>query len=186
MNHYFNLDELRKEMSDSRLFTSRFEKMLTFKLNNLKELCGRLPKDNEVFFIETRKSFTAFTFIVYLIKNAGRVKHLYIATYSTNERIINALIRWRDKGLIDNIHLHISETIKFRMPKIYERLVILQQDGVIELSFAWSHKKVTCMETSSGCYVVEGSGNYGENAMEEQYVFLKNKEVYEFRSGRIS
>ena len=42
------------------------------------------------------------------------------------------------------------------------------------------------MDTAAGCYVVEGSGNYGENAMEEQYVFLKSKKIYEFRSGRIS
>ena len=185
MSYYFSLEELRQEMTDSRLFSRRFETMLTFKLNSLKELCGRLPGDNEAFFIETQKSFTAFTFIVYLIRYAGRVNHLYIATYSTNERIINALLRWREKELIGSIHLHISETIKFRMPKIFVRLVQLHQDGVIELSFAWSHKKITCLDTSAGFFVVEGSGNYGENAMEEQYVFLKNKEVYEFRSGRI-
>ncbi len=166
MSYYFNLEELRQEMSDSRFFSRRFETM-----------CGRLPRENEAFFIETKKSFTAFTFIVYLIKNAGQVRHLYIATYSTNERIINALLRWREKGLIGSIHLHISET--------YERLMLLHQDGEIELSFAWSHKKITCLDTSAGFFVVEGSGNYGENAMEEQYVFLKNKEVYEFRSGRI-
>ena len=86
MSYYFNLEELRKEMSDSRIFTRRFETMLTFKLNSLKELCGRLPKENEAFFIETKKSFTAFTFIVYLIKHAGQVNHLYVATYSTNVR----------------------------------------------------------------------------------------------------
>lgn len=96
------------------------------------------------------------------------------------------LLRWQDKGVIGNIHLHISETIKFRMPKIFERLMALQRDGTIQLSFAWSHKKITCMDTAAGCYVVEGSGNYGENAMEEQYVFLKSKKIYEFRSGRIS
>lgn len=105
MSYYFNLEELRREMSDARLFSRRFETMLTFKLNSLKELCGRLPRENEAFFIETKKSFTAFTFIVYLIKNAGQVRHLYIATYSTNERIINALLRWREKGLIGSIHL---------------------------------------------------------------------------------
>ena len=179
MSYYFNLEELRREMSDARLFSRRFETMLTFKLNSLKELCGRLPRENEAFFIETKKSFTAFTFIVYLIKNAGQVRHLYIATYSTNERIINALLRWREKGLIGSIHLHISETIKFRMPKIYERLMQLHQNGEIELSFAWSHKKITCLDTSAGFFVVEGSGNYGENAMEEQYS-LKTKKCMSF------
>ncbi len=185
MRYYFDLNDLQKEMSDSRYYSRYFETMLTYKVKSLKELCGRLPGKNEVFFIETVKSFTAFTFIVYIMKNAGYVKHLYIATYSTNERIINALLRWKSKGLIGDIHLHMSETIQFRMPKIYERLINLQRDGIIELTFAWSHKKITCLDTAVGHFVVEGSGNYGENAMEEQYAFLQNKEVYEFRCGRI-
>ena len=42
MSYYFNLEELRKEMSDSRIFTRRFETMLTFKLNSLKEFSGQL------------------------------------------------------------------------------------------------------------------------------------------------
>ncbi len=185
MSYYYDLNDLHQELRESRIYSKRFEMMLTSKLNNLKELWGRLPGDNEVFFIETKKSFTAFTFIVYLMRHAGYVKHLYIATYSTNERIINALLRWKDRGEIGEIHLHISETIKFRMPKIFERLMELHNEGIIVLTFAWTHKKITCLETDSGCYVVEGSGNYGENAMEEQYVFLKNKQVYEFRCGRI-
>lgn len=181
MNKYFNIYDVQTEMLKSKIYSHRFEIMMEFKLNNLKELCGRLPNENEIFFIETKKSFTAFTFIVYLVQHTGYISNLYIATYSTNERIINALLKWKEKGKLGNIHLHISETIKFRMPKIYERLLQLKKDGTIILSFAWSHKKITCMETSSGCFVVEGSGNYGENAMEEQYIFLKSKQVYEFR-----
>ena len=49
MSYYFSLKELRQEMTDSRLFSRRFETMLTFKLNSLKELCGRLPGDNEAY-----------------------------------------------------------------------------------------------------------------------------------------
>lgn len=186
MSYYFNLEELRRELQASKMYSKRFEIMLSFKLNNLNELCNRLPEENEIFFIETKKSFTAFTFIVYVLKHVGSLNHLYIATYSTNERIINALLRWKDKGMIGSIHLHISETIKFRMPKIFQRLMALAEEGTIELSFAWSHKKITCLHTDLGCYVVEGSGNYGENALEEQYVFLRSKQIYEFRSGRIS
>ena len=70
-------------MRDAKMFSRRFEMLYTFKLNNLKELCGRLPNDDEIFFIETKKSFTAFTFIVYLVKHVGYIEHLYIATYST-------------------------------------------------------------------------------------------------------
>ncbi|KAA6321092.1 hypothetical protein EZS27_029216 [termite gut metagenome] len=71
------------------------------------------------------------------------------------------------------------------MPAIFERLTGLRDNHIIELSFAWSYKKVTGMQTANGEYfVVEGSGNYGENALEEQYVFLQNKQIYEFRIGK--
>lgn len=92
-NRYFDLQDLLVEVRHSRFYSERFAHAQVFKLNNLRELCGRLPDDNEAFFIETRKSFTAFTFIVYLIRHAGYVRHLYIATYSTNARVINALLR---------------------------------------------------------------------------------------------
>lgn len=183
MNEYFDLSDLRQELSDSRFYSHSFARKQQFKVNALKELCGRLPEEDEIFFIETQKSFSAFTFIVYLLRCAGHINRLYIATYSTNERIINALLKWRDKGALDNIHLHISETIKFRMPRIFERLEQLASEGVIQLSFAWSHKKITCVDTPLGQFVVEGSGNYGENALEEQYIFLKSRAIYEFRSG---
>lgn len=87
--------------------------------------------------------------------------------------------------MLGDIHLHVSETLQFRMPKVFARLVELQRCGVITLTYSWSHKKITCLDTPCGQFVVEGSGNYGENSMEEQYVFLKNKKVYEFRSQRI-
>ena len=96
--YYFDLKDLQREMTDSYLYSQRFESILTFKLNSLKELCGRLPGEGEAFFIETKKSFTAFTFIVYLIRHAGRINNLYVATYSTNERVINALLHWKGKG----------------------------------------------------------------------------------------
>ena len=183
MKRYFELKELFAQVRKSRMFSTRFEHVQTYKVNNLKELCGKLPSDGEGYFIETRKSFTAFTFIAYLVKNAGYVKHIYVATYSTNDRIINALLRYKEKGLIGTIHLHISETIKFRMPQVFKRLKELDSDGVITLTYAWTHKKITCLETEVGHFVVEGSGNYGENALEEQYLFIKSKQVYEFRIG---
>lgn len=183
---YFSIDELIKEKNDARLYSAKFERLHIFRLRNLKDLCGRLPDDDEVFFIETTKSFNAFTFIVYLIRHAGRVDHLFIATYSINDRIISALLRWADVNLIGKIEIEISETIRFRMPKIHVRLEHLAKNGRLKIRYSWTHRKVTCIRTGIGNYVVEGSGNYGENAMKEQYVFCKSKKVYEFRYNQES
>ena len=53
MGYYFSLDDLKREMMDSCFYSQRFESLLTFKLDSLRELCGRLPEENEIFFIET-------------------------------------------------------------------------------------------------------------------------------------
>lgn len=182
MNEYFNISDLENELSENRMFADSFENTLFFKIESLKKLTKRLPEPGEIFFIETLKSFSAFTFIAYVLKSTGHISELYIATYSTNERIINALERYFKNGQIEHIHLHISETIRYRMPDIFERLLDLQDKGVIGLSTEWSHMKVTCMKTPSGYYVVEGSGNYGENALQEQYIFLNSQKVYDFRA----
>ena len=55
MNKYFNLDELFAEVRQSRLYSQRFENILCFKLNNLRELCGRLPDNNEAFSLKPGK-----------------------------------------------------------------------------------------------------------------------------------
>jgi len=182
---YFDLSELEAERLKSRRFLDAFDIEMMFKVDSLRQITGKLPQPGEIFFVETSKSFTAFTFIVHVLKAVGHIHHVYIATYSTNERVINALLRYLDKGRIGSIHLHISETLRYRMPHVYNRLVSLMEDGTIELSFAWTHKKITCMDTPAGAFVVEGSGNYGENALEEQYIFLNSKKVYEFRCGKI-
>ena len=182
---YFDLADLEAELSRSRRFLDSFDVEMLFKVDSLKQLTRRLPRRGEIFFIETTKSFTAFTFIVHVLKAVGYIHHLYIATYSTNERIINALLRYRDRGQLESIHLHISETLRFRMPDIYQRLLDLHDKGILQLTFAWTHKKVTCMDTPQGAFVVEGSGNYGENALEEQYIFIQSEKVYEFRSGQV-
>lgn len=182
---YFSLEEVKEERHNARLYSARFERLHFFRIQNLKELCGRMPDEEELFFIETKKSFNAFTFIVYLIRHAGVIENLFIATYSINDRIINSLMRWKDNGLIYNVEIEISASIKFRMPHIYERLNLLAKNNKIAVTYEWTHRKVTCIKTTSGMFVVEGSGNYGENAMLEQYIFCKSKKVYEFRYNKV-
>lgn len=179
--YYFDVSELANEQESRKFFSAYYEQQLTARVNRLAELCGRLPQNGEVFFIETKKSFSAFAFVAYVLHQVGHIDHLYIATYSTNQRIINAILRWMDKDYIDTLHFHVSETLQFRMPEVWRRLKQLSDEGRIKLTTAWSHKKVACMKTPSGHYVVEGSGNYGENSLQEQYIFIKSEQVCQFR-----
>lgn len=181
--YYFDIGDLGGSRERMRMQNVWYERTLNARVDRLSQLCGRLPQERELFFIETQKSFSAFAFVAYVLRHAGRIDHLYIATYSTNERILRALLRWIDKGQIGTLHLHVSETLRFRMPALWQRLSRLADEGRLKLTTAWSHKKVACMDTPEGQFVVEGSGNYGDNSLQEQYVFLRSAEVCAFRMG---
>lgn len=47
--------------------------------------------------------------------------------------------------------------------------------------FTWSHAKVAMLETKDDFFVIEGSGNWSENACYEQYVFANSKGLFNFR-----
>ena len=51
----------------------------------------------------------------------------------------------------------------------------------IKVLYAWSHAKVCIMKTHDFHFVIEGSGNWAENAHYEQYLFANSKGLYDFR-----
>lgn len=193
MNNLFSFDDLRKhieteetrnnEESKDDIKRDNFMKIHTAKVETLKELNGRLPQCGEIFFLWTINSFNAFTFIPYIIRECGFIDELLITTYSINMRIVDSLIRYIDKGKIKHVSLFISDSIKFRMPKVYDHLsaLVAHRADVLKIFYSWNHSKVTLINAGGNFYDVEGSGNFSENAQHEQYIFLNSKEVYDFR-----
>ena len=47
--------------------------------------------------------------------------------------------------------------------------------------YAWTHAKICLLKTDDFDFVIEGSGNWSENAHFEQYVFANSKGLYDFR-----
>ena len=175
---------LQTKKSNSKALRVKFDAMHFEKVSTLKMLCGRLPEEDEIFFLETTNSFNAFTFIVYLIKHAGRIENLYIGTYSINARILNSLANRLFKNEIGDVYLYIAESISYRMPKIKDQLdLMVDEDGRFQVEYSWTHKKVMTAKIGNQHYVVEGSGNFSENTAEEQYIFTRSKRIYEFRTG---
>jgi len=143
---------------------------------------SELPQVDECFFIESCKSFNAFSFILLIIKEKKHIDELYLATYSINAQFINQLQKLLLKNQIGNIHIIITDSIKKRMPKIYEHLTaIAKMNESFKVELKWSHKKVICAKVKNDFYVVEGSGNLSDNSAIEQYLFTNNKQLYEFR-----
>lgn len=177
---------LKTPESNSKALWVKFDEMHVRKIASLKMLMGDLPEDNQIFFLETTNSFNAFTFIVYLLKYAGRIDELLIKTYSINRRILGSLTRRLQKNEISDVYLYIAESIRYRMPKVKDQLdtMVMQMDN-FQVEYAWTHQKIICARIGSDHFVIEGSGNFSENTAEEQYIFLKSKLIYEFKTGHI-
>jgi hypothetical protein len=96
-------------------------------------------------------------------------------------RIINALERLVDKDLVRQVHLTISDTVESLYPKVFDHLQILSESKPVRVRYAWNHSKIALMRCGEHSFIVEGSGNWGENARHEQYIFLDNRSVFQFR-----
>lgn len=184
---YFDIDELTSTTptppENSGALGVKFLEIHSHKLESIKHLVGDLPKEKEIFFIWTMKSFNAFTFIPYLVKYAGIIDELIISTYSINKRIVAALIRLIDAGKVKKVQINISESIKHRMPAVVDELnsVMAQRKDVLKIHYSWVHAKVSLVRIGSSKYIIEGSGNWAENAKHEQYIFLRDERVFDFR-----
>lgn len=184
MSKYFDL-KLKQQVANHPKFNEKFESKYLLshceKLQNLEKDLTRLPGQNEFFFLQTENSFNAFTFIP-LVCQHERIKQLYASTYSISSKVVNALVELHDSGFVDAITLLISDSMIKRNPTTIDNLCSMAASrGNITVLFTWVHAKVCILETDNHHYIIEGSGNWSDNAQYEQYVFGNSQSVYEFR-----
>lgn len=186
-NKLFDIGELERSPGGqpadrSAVLADNFLHQHNYRVQSLKQLTGRLPEQGEFFLIWTMKSFNAFTFIPYLIRELGRIDYLVLSTYSINRRIIDSLIKKIVQEKILHVKLFISDSIKYRMPKVVDHLhAVIDKHDNFTVHYAWNHSKITLVEAGERFFCIEGSGNWSENAQHEQYVFFNDKRVYDFR-----
>jgi len=185
MNKFFNpkkteLEE-KEELKPSAIWQSKYVVSHFQKISNLSEDLNRLPTAEEFFFLQSDTAFNAFTFIP-LIAKSQSVKELYACTYSISRRVIDALIEMHDKGIIEKVTLLISDSMIKRNPVTIDNLMAMSSTRPnFQVLYAWSHAKVCLMKTNDAHFVIEGSGNWAENAHYEQYILANSKGLYDFR-----
>lgn len=189
-NKYFDLEEapeIRQPVAIlSGALIEKFFDIHCEKIESIKALTGRLPNEGEIYFLWTINSFNAFTFIPFLIRESGIITELIISTYSINKRIIDALVKLVDQEKILQVHILISDSVKTLLSGVNDHLVaIVENKKQITVRYAWNHSKIALIRTGDNHFIVEGSGNWGENARHEHYEFLNTKTVYEFRKNEI-
>ena len=183
-NRFFDFNqskEVKKEEKINEVWTSKYIASHFQKIESLENDLMRVPTKDEFFFLQTDKAFNAFTFIPFVAK-IYPIKELYACTYSISSRVIDALIEMHDKGMIEQITLLISESMIKRNPKTIDNLkAMCTSRPNMKVLYAWSHAKVCLMKTHDFHFVIEGSGNWAENAHYEQYLFANSKGLYDFR-----
>ena len=165
----------------SELFTSKYLAAHYQKVSSLENDLFRIPTQEEFFFLQSDTAFNAFTFIP-LVAKVFPIKELHATTYSISRKVIDALIELHDKGMIERITLLISDSMIKRNPIVIDNLMAMAQSRPnLTVLYAWVHAKVCLMQTHENYFVVEGSGNWSENAHYEQYTFANSKGLYDFR-----
>lgn len=184
MNRFFNPKNVPQEVKEEKLaeqWTSKYIAKHFQKVSSLEQDLMRIPSVDEFFFLQSDTAFNAFTFIPFVAK-VHPIKSLYASTYSISNKVIQALVELHDKGMIERVTLLISDSMIKRNPLTIENLKgMCSTRPNIQVLYAWSHAKVCLMETHDFHFVVEGSGNWAENAHYEQYCFANSKGLFDFR-----
>jgi hypothetical protein len=171
-----------EQQGKQSIHKSVLDKYDTISIENLQGLTGRLPAPGEIFFLWSLKSFNAFSFIKYVITERGKIDDLTLSTYNITKVIFETLMRLVDNGLVTHLHLTLSDVAKTRFPQIYD---LVNGESAkreqVDVLYMWNHSKVSLMRVDDDHYIVEGSGNFSENARHEQYIFINSQQIYEFR-----
>jgi hypothetical protein len=152
-------------------------------VDNLKDLCGRLPEPGDIYYLWSLKSFNAFSFIRYVLSEVSYASEVILSSYNISRAVFLDLMTLVDSGVIERLHLTLSDVAKTRFPQVYElvRSEAAQRPSV-EILYLWNHSKVSLIHSGDDHFVIEGSGNFSENSRHEQYIFLNNRDIYEFRA----
>lgn len=173
--------ELEKQDGKAEMFVSKYLVKHYQKVVSLEDELMRVPTEEEFFFLQSDTAFNAFTFIPFVSKHFP-IKELYASTYSIGRKVIEALVEMHDRGEIEQITLLVSDSMIKRNPLVIDNLMAMASTRPnLKVLYAWVHAKVCLMQTQDHYFIVEGSGNWSENAHYEQYTFGNCKGLYDFR-----
>lgn len=137
------------------------------------------PKQNEVVSIRTQSQLNLFSLFLMFIEKYKKIDFLSIQTYTVNEKTIFALKKLLDEGKISKLQIIITETLNFRMPKIYLLIKeIFANNSNCNLCFYWIHSKVNLIQCENEKFILDGSGNFSMNAQVEHYNIFNSENMF--------
>lgn len=182
-NRFFELKKPDpvQEKSKTQVHFSKYLLAHYQKIENIERDMKRLPEKEEFIFLQTEKQFNAFTFIPFILRDRN-IQHLYASTYSISVRVVESLMSLHDTGKIDAVTLLVSDSLIKRNPVTIDKIESLAAArGNVEIKYTWNHSKITLAKSMNDHFIIEGSGNWSENAAIEQYMFANSKALFDFR-----
>lgn len=178
---YKAVQDKEETKTDDKPYSSKYLASHYQKVSSLENDLMRLPAQEEFLFMQSDTAFNAFTFIP-LVAKVYPIKELHASTYSLSRRVVEALLEMHDQGMIEQVTLLVSDSMIKRNPLVIDNLMAMAKSRPnVNVLYAWVHAKVCLLKTSDFHYVIEGSGNWSENAHYEQYLFAESKGLYDFR-----
>jgi len=172
-------------INKSYILKSKYLAKNKFRIKNYCELTQHsLPKINESWHIVTEKAINAFAFIQYILDTEKKIEQLYITSYSIRESVLLPIKDWQDSGILDFVYIGLTCFTKRLNLPCYEFLSSVKSDK-FKVKYFHNHTKIALIKTSNNYFVLEGSGNFSENAQCEQYVLTNNQELYNFHKDWI-
>ncbi|MEB3151451.1 MAG: hypothetical protein VKL60_20840 [Sphaerospermopsis sp.] len=148
-------------------------------LRDKKELI-EIPKQNSFLHIITQKQINAFTIILSFLQK-GDIDFLQIMSYTIDETTCHTLAHLLETGRIKRLQIIMTETASFRIPNIYKLLKgTFSENRNCNLVFYWVHSKIHLVEMGYNKYVIDGSGNFSQNAQVEHYNIFNIKDMFDF------
>ena len=183
-NRFFSLTEIQNETPKAEKVEGVFS---TYLNHHLEKISGfndlvRIPQEGEIFFLQTVKAFNAFTFIPWVAKHYF-IEELFASTYSISRRVVEALQEMQQAGKIGQVTLLISDSMIKRNPVTVDTIeAVARGNGNFHVKYFWNHSKVCLLKTAHDHHLImEGSGNWSENAQLEQYILTNCEAAYNFR-----
>ncbi len=168
-----------KKNAKNSITTEKYIKKHYLRIKNIAELIKEPPSKNEIYHIATRGDFNAFSLVVYFIDLFGNIDELTTTTFNIGKKITHSLNNFIISNKIGKLNLVINEMVIKKNKDVYTIIENLFYDKTnINVAFAWNHSKVSLLKIKENYFVIEGSGNWTENARYEQYIIANSKQLY--------
>lgn len=168
-----------KQKSDAR--TLKLIRTHTAKVAIVNQHIPSIPGRNEAVFVWTTNQFNTVSFLLWLIEHQKTIEELTISTYSIGANCINSLMRLVDAGQIKKVHIYISTYMQSVNAKCVDLLrAQAAERPSVSIGYGFNHSKVLLSRTGDNHVVIVGSGNFAENARNEQYTICNDEQIYNF------